>query len=487
MIRTDYFGFVDIAYWEYVVGFFYVMVFYIIFARRKNVEIKRHPEYQYFMWGMFAKLFGGLFFCLIYFYYYRGGDTISYFYSAKALANLAMKDIGSYFIVLFGDNDLQNLSYFDRDTGLPYRYVYSDPRTYMVIRMLSPIVVFTFGSYLVTTLVVASISYFGVWRLYRVFVRYYPSLQRELAIGILFMPSVIFWGSGIMKDTITFSALCYAVSALDDIAFDKKNPWSSWTVLLISSFFLIAIKPYIFMSMFPVSLFWVYYHRLTGIRNALIKYLLLPFALVALMVGSVYVLSSLGDRLDKFSMEKALDTIVVTQRDMKRSKEYGDNYFDIGEIEPTWTSVLSKAPSAVTAALFRPAIFEVRNVVMLLSALENLFLFYLFVSVLWRARFVYMITMMAKNPLVLMCLVFSVFYGFAIGVSTPNFGALVRFKIPLIPFFVSGLYIMSFMLRERKRLTAKGIRFRFERFVDGEPRAIPAGRPTRTPGAGLAA
>lgn len=472
MIYTDYYGYVSLQYWEYLVAIFYLTVLFIVFARRKNVAIKKAPEYKYFMWGMYAKLFGGLFFCLIYFYYYKGGDTIAYFYSAKALANLAVKDPVSYVKVLFGGNDMKSYQYFDSETGWPLNYVYADARSYMVIRMISPLIVLTFGSYLNTTLLVASISYFGVWRLYRMFVRYFPSLSREFAIGVLFMPSVIFWGSGVMKDTITFAALCYLLPALDNIRFAKKDVIGSSITLVISSFVLIMIKPYIFMCLFPVVLLWVFYHRITRLRNALIKFVLLPVVLVGLFFGSLYVLHSLGDRLDKFSLDQSLETIVTVQADMKRSKEYGNNYFDLGELEATWQSILSKSPMAVFAALYRPSLFDARNVVMYLSAFENLYLLLLTISVLYRSRVVYIFTLLSKNPLLLMCIIFSVLYGFVIGISTPNFGALVRFKIPLIPLLVCGLFIMSFILKQRRLQLAMGRRFRFETYVDGEPSSI---------------
>ena len=42
----------------------------------------------------------------------------------------------------------------------------------------------------------------------------YPRMTKELAIAFLFIPSVIFWGSGIMKDTYTFTAACWMTSSV---------------------------------------------------------------------------------------------------------------------------------------------------------------------------------------------------------------------------------------------------------------------------------
>jgi hypothetical protein len=61
-----------------------------------------------------------------------------------------------------------------------------------------------------------------------------------------------------------------------------------------------------------------------------------------------------------------------------------------------------------------------------------------------------------------------------IGVTTPNYGALVRFKIPLIPLFVSGMYITAYILKERKAVIASGKRFDFKDYSDGDPRRLHA-------------
>ncbi|HAW19442.1 MAG TPA: hypothetical protein DCX14_04595, partial [Flavobacteriales bacterium] len=47
-----------------------------------------------------------------------------------------------------------------------------------------------------------------------------------------------------------------------------------------------------------------------------------------------------------------------------------------------------------------------------------------------------------SEPFLAFCLMFSVFFAFGIGLTTPNYGALVRFKIPLIPFFTILLLVL---------------------------------------------
>lgn len=476
MIETFYFGQVTIEYWEYLLMFFYFVVVYIYFARQKNLRIKTNPEYRFFLWGLFAKIVGGVFFSLIYFYYYQGGDTTSYFYSAVAMGNLARVAPMDYLTVLFGENTPEVRDLFTLETGRPLNYVFKDPRAYMVVRLVSPFTLLTFNSYLLTTTLIASITFIPIWRCYTTFVRYYPSLAGPLAVAVLFMPSSIFWGSAILKDTFTFSSVCLYFHSVDNIFFRKRDQVSSVFWMLVSSFVMVAIKPYIFMALFPVTLLWISYNRLSRIRNALIKYLLVPVGFAMALFLSFYVLVQLGERLDKFSLDKALDTIMVSQQDMKRTEEYGDNFFDIGELDGTWGGVLSKFHIATSAALFRPFITECNNFVMYLAGLENLYLLLFALSVLIRSRIVFFPSMVTKNALLMMCVSFTLTYAFITGVTTPNFGALVRFKIPLIPFFVASMAIMRFQLEQRRRTLLGGKPFRWDVFADGEPRML-VGKP----------
>ncbi|PIV62279.1 MAG: hypothetical protein COS14_02380, partial [Bacteroidetes bacterium CG02_land_8_20_14_3_00_31_25] len=135
-------------------------------------------------------------------------------------------------------------------------------------------------------------------------------------------------------------------------------------------------------------------------------------------------------------------------QDLKQ-EYYGGNRFDIGSFDPTIGGILSKAQPAITAGLFRPFVWESRNPVMLLSGLENIIYLFLFLYILllsfmalFNLGFNYMLKTAFDNSLVVFSLVFSIMFAFMVGLTTANFGALVRYKIPLIPFFLSALFII---------------------------------------------
>lgn len=476
MVHMLYHGEVSIDYWEYLLGILLFAVIFIFGVRHKQLLQREAPEYRFFISGLAAKLVGGLAFSLIYFYYYGGGDTMSYFYSAVSMSKLAVKDPVGYFTVLFGDNTVDKRDLFDYDTGWPYSYVFYDPRTFFVIRFTSVLALVTLNSYLLSTILLATWSYVGIWRCFRTFVSYYPALQKSLAVGFLFMPSVIFWGSGIMKDTITLSMACAWVHCFDEVVFKKRERMRKGLGLVFAGAILVLVKPYIFMVVMPCTLLWWVLLRVQRLPNAVLRAAFLPTAMVVMLLIAGGLLLVLGDRLDKFAPEAALNTVMVTQSDMVRSEQYGTGYFNVGPMDGTWGSVLSKFPIALNAALFRPYLWEAKSIVMAIGAFENLFLLGLLLWTIIKVGLLFPIQVFRNVPIAQFCILFTVVFGFVIGISTPNFGALVRFKIPLVPFFVAALHIVKYHGEVRRWSKLNGRRFSF---ADRLPLPSRAGRRTR--------
>jgi hypothetical protein len=55
-----------------------------------------------------------------------------------------------------------------------------------------------------------------------------------------------------------------------------------------------------------------------------------------------------------------------------------------------------------------------------------------------------------NNPLLFFSLSFAILFSFSVGLTTANFGALVRYKIPLLPFYISSLVILFYYMQNKK-------------------------------------
>ncbi|MFB6257760.1 MAG: hypothetical protein ABEH38_03625 [Flavobacteriales bacterium] len=441
-VPTNIFGDIPIHPWEWTALFFYLVFIFIIAGIVQRRKIDRHPEYKYFNLGLLAKVGGGIGFALIYLFYYEGGDTFSYYETTLAFSNMLGEDPGTFLETFFGEASAENKSKFTTSTGVPYGYIYLNENALFTSKILLPFVLLGLRSYILTTVLISVATFFGLWRLYRMFVSYFPHLKKKLAITVLFLPSVVFWGSGILKDSFTIAAVCYFITSTDHIINKKTEVILNWITFIISAFFILSIKPYIFMIAIPGTMVWLSYKRLQRIRNRLFRYLIVPILYVVILAGSYTVLTTLGDALGRYSLDKAFQMAAVIQEDLQQEYYHGHT-FDIGDFEPTPTGVLSKFPIATVSGLYRPFLPEVANLVMLLSALETSILLVLTILPLFRNRISDLFGFLTSNPLLIYCILFSILFAFMIGVTTPNYGALVRFRIPFLPLFASTLMILS--------------------------------------------
>lgn len=420
----------------------YVILVYAIAYAVKLKWGRDNPAYKYLYWGLTAKMVGGVSLCLIYVYYYGGGDTIVYFDSVKALNNLAQIDFSAYIdIQVLGETNRQTYASFTEETGYQEYYIFADPRTYSVVRIASLFAWLGGNQFMVLSLILAAVSFIGIWKVFLAFSELFPTLRKHFAIAFLFMPSCIFWGSGLLKDTFTFSATCWIVYAMINLLYRRRKYLMNIVILIVAGYILLLIKPYILAALIPTCVLWVTFKFRTQIKNRFLRITVTPTILVLMMGAGFGLLNFFGDSLGKFSLDNVIESARITQADLIRD-QYGANSFNIGTFDGSLSSLAAKAPLAIIAAFYRPFMWEARNPVMLLSALENLFLIIMTFNILFWGRFRTAFTVLKHQPLMIFCITFVLLFGFSIGLSTANFGALVRYKIPLIPFLMCYLFIL---------------------------------------------
>jgi hypothetical protein len=435
---------------------FPIYLAFIIFLayRTKNKHIDEEPLYKYFVPGLFYKIFCGLGFVLIYVYYYRGGDGLNYFQGARAISRVFFKSPFGSLSLLFGNNSETNwINLFDMVTGYPVRQMYfNDPDSWAVSRLSAPILFISFNSFIAGVALLDFIIYNFIWRFFLMFCEMYPNIEKQLAIAILFIPSVGFWSSSFMKDTYTFAAALFFTYNFYMIFIKKEKLRPNIFAIIINSILMMTFKPYVFVALLPAALVWGSYNKVHSIQNQTIRIFATPFLLlIGMGLGSI-AFSLLGSRLGAYgSIETMLNKAQVTQQDLIRGEQYGEHKFDIGKFDPTIGGIIKKAPVAITAGLFRPFIWEAGNVVMLISGIENFILLLLTLFILFRVGPFQIFRYISSEPLLLFSVTFAIVMAFAVGLTSANFGALSRYKIPAIPFFLSTLFILyQKTLREKK-------------------------------------
>jgi hypothetical protein len=432
-----------------MLGLYCIVIFAITFGVQV-FRIQKNPVYRYYTPAVLMKVLSSVVFCLIYIYYYNGGDTVSYYETSRAVVNLAMKDIGAYFDVVTSSPSLAGYMIFDRETGYPWPYMYFDSQSFFVAKTLAPLLFLSGKSYLVGSVMLSWFSFFGVWQFYLTLCRHFPGMERRIAYGVLFVPSVLFWGSGILKDTITFSAVCWFIVGMDNILTKRGIIIRNALIVVLALYALLSVKPYVLYSLLPGSVIWVVTVWMKRIHSRFVKITMVPLA-VLLAVALGYVgLSVLGGKMGKFSVEKMLVTASITQKDLKQDYYQGSS-FDIGDFDPTVGGMLSKVPIAMRVGLFQPFVWEARNVVMIFSGLENLAylltaIFLLF-KILRNPRRLFRI--LNEYPILTLLLLYTLLFSVMVGLSTSNYGALVRFKIAFMSCYVVLLLILHGFLSKQ--------------------------------------
>lgn len=155
-----------------------------------------------------------------------------------------------------------------------------------------------------------------------------------------------------------------------------------------------------------------------------------------------FVLGAIGNSLGDYRIDNVLSKAQTTQMDLKQDY-YGGASFDIGDFDPSIAGIIGKAPKAINAALFRPYLWESYNPGMVVSGLENFVILLFSIFLLIKIKVFNLFRLMFRHHFLFFSITFSIFFAFSIGLTTSNFGSLVRYKIPAIPLYVASLFIIK--------------------------------------------
>jgi hypothetical protein len=439
------------SYWDVILVPLYLSVIIFIaywWARRKG---EKDIAYRYFLPGLMVKLAGGLAFTAVYTLYYHGGDCHAYFWNSKALVNLSFKNPETFFSILAGNTTPENRSWFDETTGFPTDTMYTKGgESFAVARFMVPFTLLSFNDMLVATLLLDTFAFWGIWQFFKMLVEMYPEMKKYIAVAVLFVPSVLFWGSGIMKDTFCLTATLWATKNIFSIFLMKRKVPVNIFTLVINIYILLSMKPYVVIALIPCLALAVSHQWTKKIKNRVISAIIGPSLITTGIVAGILFLSVFKSSMGTYSsVESAIEKAQINQQDLSRTEQYGTHGFDIGGFDPSFGGMIKKAPPAIIAGIFRPYLWEAGNIVMLVSALENTLLLFFTLFIFLRAGPRKLFVSVATESYLLFALTFSLLFAFSVGLSTANFGALARYKIPAIPFFCTALAIIWGLFQQK--------------------------------------
>jgi hypothetical protein len=431
-------------------------------------------------------------------YYPLGGDMKMYFNDSNIL-------YGSFWInpsTVFHESSIQaiptDLKIWKHDFE---HVVYNDSWTIVMLNFLFRF--FSFGYFSIHIVFINFLSLIGLVTLYKTFIIYFPDRKKIFFICIFLIPSVLFWGSGVLKEGLLFFALGMLLYTTNCGLATNYN-WRKIVAVITSVFILLLIKFYVLFALIPGLFF-------NAIRNRFSeKWQSLKYLFVVSVLSLVLILLSFGHsdlNLLKIISDKQAKAIsyskggvflenekyfICIDYDKKESQlilltdntvgnkylhnkcriKKGSNYlqwYQDNMRDTTFVKSSNDTSVYTVSYLVKPA-----NTIVLLNKLKPDFfsvmqnipvafamvLFQPFICsvkqpiqiipamenivllVLLVVAIIFFDRKLKHKSLLIFCLSFVVILFVLIGLTTPAIGSIVRFKTPALPFLFMAILLV---------------------------------------------
>lgn len=435
------------ALFEFLLFPLYAAFFFFIFRMQRR-NIKDPVLKFYHIQGFWIKTLVVLVFAIFNWKISLGDSFVLYQTEGKNIYDMMLKDFSNVKWIL------QNGKYFD-ETLLrdPWNrgYLLNEPN-FMVVRFVSIISFFTLGKYLLTNLVFSLLAFTGAWKLFLFFYEQYPHMHRKFAIAILYLPTFVFWSSGILKDSICIASIGWITYSLYQLFVKRSSLIKNTVYLLIFGYLLWSIKPYILISYVPFFFLYLILKNVSMVNSKAVKLVLAPVLIIGSMLAFSRILDNLKEEMGQYAVG-SLTKNVKNMNDAYENQNRNDNssMFTYGtEFDGSITGLVKMAPVFIGTTFFRPFIWESKKLSTLLSSLEGMALLIFTIMVFYKAGFKTAFQTLTKNPLALYCFLFSMLFALFVGATTLNFGSLCRYKIPCMPFFVISIFLIQDAALQKK-------------------------------------
>jgi len=290
---------------------------------------------------------------------------------------------------------------------------------------------------------VSMFAYAGMMSMYRSIRGSLDDVERiPVLSALLFVPSATFWTSGIVKEAFLMGFLGLLVGAVHDVLARRR-------LLAIPAGVVGAVgaamtKPYV---LFPLVIATGGYLFALRSRRKL-SFVQKLAAIVVAVVGLIGV----SRLFPQFGLDNLGEAIATQQRSATLISEAAGSSVDIGDGDvQTLGGQLRYLPLGLVNALFRPALFDIRNAMSAVAALEMTLIIGSLIALVRRHRVRRIVAEIRGRAPLMFAALFVVSFGAAVGVSTTNLGTLSRYRVPMMPFYMGGVAILRARLSQRAR------------------------------------
>ena len=389
---------------EIVLTIFYFILFCFIINKISFFEDNVISK-KWFISIFTIKVLTSILLTLIYTYYYTDrstADIFKYFDDSKVMFEAIKTRPLDFLRMIFGINN--DSLYFNETYYDNMRFWYSRHQTnlftdsHTIIRFNAIVQLFSFGYFNVHNVFINFVSLIGLTAIFKIAKPYFSQYKKVLFYAIFLAPSVLFWGSGLLKESIIFLGVGILLLQL-------SKPFSliNMGLMVIALALLTYTKLYIIAALTPAILGYIFHQTILK-EKALYSYLLSTL----IVVGACFLLLNAPLKLNPIQL------IIMKQHDFIDLMNQVQNSSSFNtDLLQNMTDVILSIPHALSTTFVRPFIWESNSPFMLMSATENIaFIIFLVISLFYFPRPVEALSLLHFGYFYKICILTLILFGF---------------------------------------------------------------------------
>ncbi len=272
-------------------------------------------------------------------------------------------------------------------------------------------------------------AWLGFWGLYFFYRAFRVAVPRgdaiRYAVLVLFLPSMLFWPSGLGKEAFVTFGLGLVAYGSARLLMDERGGLIPLVLGLLATG---LVRPHVTAAVFA-GLGAAYLLRRRGKPASELTPITYLVGASVIAVGAFVTVTQAADFLDVGDV--SVSNVDAAISDTADRTSQGGSEFDAEGV-----GHLLDLPVAVVSVLFRPFLFEAGNPQMLVAGVEGTVLLVI-AARSWRSLR-HVPGRLRREPYLLMCLVYALIFIYAFS-NFSNFGILVRERVQVLPFVLAFL------------------------------------------------
>ena len=423
--------------------YFLILLLWVLYWRNKHY--KNSPLKKYILPAFIIKSVCCILLAFLYEYYYGYGDSFNYYRGAVEIWN-ATKANPIYGLELVF-KPIENCSPAAKEFTEQLSDNQFSASIINMYKFSGFIGMFCFGTYLPIALFITLLSFLGSWKIFTVFAAEFPAYYKQTAITCLFAPSFVFWSTNILKDPLCIFGLGLCFSSLYNLIKGKINFYVVLN-MIVGAILMLYFKSYIFYIFCIAGFSCIYIHFMTSIK--LHFKLLIRFIMFLLLCAAIYLAIKNSVFLSEIFFSEMFNTVTTVQN---VQKDAGGSVYILPNVEDgSIIGILKTYLGSLNVALFRPYLWEITGVVVIANALESFAVLLLTLYLITKYKIFGFFKYAFKNRILNFAFIFTLLLAPLAGLVSFNFGTLVRYKTPIVPFYYTFLIILYYNIKDKKRI-----------------------------------